>query len=68
MESELSKIKEINKNNIEQIKVIEQIIKLLSNNELVLNNNINSLCEYINMLNINYNENISFINKILNYK
>ena len=68
MESELSKIKEMNKNNIEQIKVIERMIKLLSSNEIVLNKNINSLCEYINMLNTNYNENINFINKILNYE
>jgi hypothetical protein len=64
-EFELMKIKEINKNNNEQIKVIQQIIKIISDNEKIIHDNIASLHEYINMMNDNYNENIKLIGHIL---
>jgi hypothetical protein len=64
-EIELLKIKEINKNNNDQLKIIEQLIKIISDNEKIIQDNIDSLHEYINMMNVSYDENIKLLNLIL---
>jgi hypothetical protein len=64
-EFELLKIKEINKNNNQQIKVIQQIIKIISDNEKIIHDNITSLYEYINMMDDNYDENLKLLGDIL---